>query len=83
MKVTKEPQVNTHLDWRNWWRMPSHEYGDVPQHLFTSKFMARRTTNAVESNIGKERWKLPFLVAVDIKITDFRSFHLQCPNMFF
>ena len=51
MKGTKEPQVDTHLDWRNWWRMPSHEYGDVPQHLFTSKFMARRTMSAVESNI--------------------------------
>ena len=50
-KGTKEPQVNTHLDWRNWWRMPSHEYGDVPQHLFTSKLMARRTTGEVESNI--------------------------------
>jgi len=51
MKGTKEPQVDTHLNWRNWWRMNSHEYGDVPQHLFTSKFMARRTMSAVECNI--------------------------------
>ena len=50
-KGTKEPQVNTHLDWRDWWRMPSHEYKDVPQHLLTSKFMARCTTGAVESNM--------------------------------
>ena len=50
-KGTKEPEVNTHLDWWDWCRMPSHENRDVPQHLFTSKFMARRATGAVESNI--------------------------------
>ena len=50
-KGTKEPRVNTHLDGRDWWRMPSHEYRDVPQHLLTSKFMARRTTGTVECNI--------------------------------
>ena len=26
---------------------------------------------------------MPFLVALDIKINDFRSFHLQCPKMLF
>ena len=29
-----------------------------------------------------KRWKFPFLVAVDIKINDFRSFHLQCLKVF-
>ena len=53
-KGTKEPEVNTHLDWWDWWRMPRHEYRDVPQHqhLFTSKFMARGATGAVESNMN-------------------------------
>ena len=50
-KGTREPEVNTHLDWWDWWRMPSHEYRDVPQHLFTSNFMARHMTGAVESNM--------------------------------
>lgn len=45
----KDPQFNTHLDW---WNMPSNEYRDVPEHLFTFKFMARRTTGTLESNIN-------------------------------
>ena len=44
----KDPQSNTHLDW---WNMPSNEYGDVPEHLFTFKFMARHMTGTLDSNI--------------------------------
>ena len=56
----KKPQVNPQLDWRDWWRMPSHEHRDVPQHLLTYKFMARRTTGTVESNI-----KVPSVVVLN------------------